>query len=1154
MTNIITRKIDNKDYQVLYNEFEPIKHEAFNNLILYKNLANIERHIGLINDLTEAIPNLIQLDIFGDEYGAFLPINLKHNFEMIRIFTNIKKEHIDYNLDMAKNIEYNNISFLDNKSISSPDIVYVFDNTLITDEMVKDMAIFPPILITKEDSRFDSFYEYKYKLSNIDFYTTEKWSIYIPKRFYNHFYSNFSYYLKDSNILSYDNLINLCIMVKDAGPLFEKVLTDNLDIIDRWTFLDTGSTDGTIDVINKVLESKKGRLYREPFKNFRDSRNKCLELAGKSCKYNVMLDDTYIVQGDFRKFLEEIRSDQFATSYSLIMKSDDTEYYSNRVTKSDANLRYIYKIHEVIQQENNVNVVIPNLICWIFDMRADYMEKRTMDRKLYDLKLLFEEVEDEPDNPRHLYYIAQTYNLLEDHEKSAEYFRKRADHPNEGFKQEKVDALFELARTMNFKLNKPWEECEKVYKECFELEPTRPDALYFIGIHYYLQGKYDIAYPYMKKAFEVGYPVDTQFSLKPTLSYYFLPKFLAHLCYLVQDYKLGSECCKLFLSKNNDKADEWKTMVSWYEIFTALNQMPLVSTNPLIPDKPIICFVADGGFTSWTGRDILTRGVGGSETYIIEMARYFSKNSDGRIIVFCRCDKMDIFENVEYIPINEFYRFISVHEVNTCIVSRFSHYVPVAIAGHAKNIHLVLHDIGPTGNIIPVHPKLKNIFCLTEWHKQFFLSQFPQFQNITKAFHYGIDMNTFGNVAENEKVRHSFIYSSFPNRGLIILLKMWPEIKKIWSDATLNIYSDVYGKWTNDNFPDEMKEIQNILFEDYKDDDSINYYGWVSKKILADAWKKSDVWFYPCKFAETFCLTALEAATTKTLCITNHLAALQDTVGDRGLVVKGDATTMEWQEEVLRRLRELNDQEKNELVEKNYSWALEHTWEKQAVKFLNEYIIESNNIKNIDEKLNYLDMYNWTNDLPNNTRHIFENVLNMFKDYREIDILEIGTYTGTSVIEMLKILPNATASVIDRWEDYDEENDGKKIGILKAIKENDAEKVFYSNLAVYDMEGRVSAYKGSSIDSLMRMVRDYKLFDFIYVDASHKCLDCFVDMVLSWPLLKRGGVLGVDDYLYNMSSKDVLDSPYQGVNRFLELYDKEYEIIHKGYRVFLKKL
>jgi len=129
---------------------------------------------------------------------------------------------------------------------------------------------------------------------------------------------------------------------------------------------------------------------------------------------------------------------------------------------------------------------------------------------------------------------------------------------------------------------------------------------------------------------------------------------------------------------------------------------------------------------------------------------------------------------------------------------------------------------------------------------------------------------------------------------------------------------------------------------------NINYHGWVDKQTLANAWVTSDIWFYPCTFMETFCLTALEAAITRTFAITNDLAALQNTVGNRGAVIKGDASTKEWQEQALETLfyymDEKNLMEKQELIEKNYEWARELTWKNQAEKLLLNYIEPSTSI------------------------------------------------------------------------------------------------------------------------------------------------------------------------------------------------------------------
>jgi tetratricopeptide (TPR) repeat protein len=91
---------------------------------------------------------------------------------------------------------------------------------------------------------------------------------------------------------------------------------------------------------------------------------------------------------------------------------------------------------------------------------------------------------------------------------------KRCEFTNSGFIQERYDAAFEAARIANFKLNKSWSECEELYLKAFKIDETRPESMYFIGIHYYLENDYIKAFPYLKRAFEIGYPVHCQYSVQ----------------------------------------------------------------------------------------------------------------------------------------------------------------------------------------------------------------------------------------------------------------------------------------------------------------------------------------------------------------------------------------------------------------------------------------------------------------------------------------------------------------------------------------------------------------------------------------------------------------------------------------------------------------
>lgn len=1144
------------------DEFKSFTHDKYNYLKFKSHLGKLETEAGLLIDLSEMFNFDIKLISYSTSNSGFIPIKCSPFFNSIDIIhtPTYQIENLSNNIN---SFNCNNINIL-NRYIYSDNvnndinIIYIDNKTNICKNLVNTIKKSKSFIFTDKHNQyvkpFFNYYNFIYFFNN----NLSDKILLIPDSFHDIFIDNFKFFidysLENFNILNYDNLIHFTMIVKNAGPTFEDILLKNIHLFDRWTILDTGSTDGTQDIINKVLNNKKGKLYQEPFINFRESRNRCLDLAGHSCKFVIMLDDTYIINGDLRNFLNIVRDDIYADSFSLIIKSYDVEYSSNRIIKSDTDLRYKFTIHEVIDNENNINVIVPHTVSFIYDDKNEYMDKRTFDRKQLDLKLLYEMVEEEPENPRHLYYLAQTYNLLEDYEKTAEFFLKRVNHYNIGFIQEKIDACFELARLYNFKLNKPWNICEELYLKCFEMDKSRPDSLYFIGIHYYLDNDHKTAFYYFKQAFNIGYPIHAQYSLKPTLSFHFLPKFLAELCYEFDDFIIGEKCSLLFLNNNSNTDSSYDVMLSWYNIFLQLNKS-IPPSKPIHNDKNIICFIADGGFSSWTGRDILDKGVGGSETHTIEMARYIKKikSETFDVFVFCRCESEDIFEGVFYRPLDHIYKFLSENIIHTCIISRFSEYIPLTYKYYVENVFCVFHDLLPSGLIIPLNPRLKKIFCLTEWHVKFFIERFPILKDLTTHFHYGIDFDKFLNNNNIVKVPYRFIYSSFPNRGLLPLLMIWNKIIDKFPDAELHIFSDINGSWVQNNFKIEMDKLDKLI----KDSKQVVYHGWVNKKDLADAWLAADIWFYPCKFKETFCLTALEAALTKTLAITNGLAALENTVSDRGITIPvlnediNEVLTDEWLDKAFNSIVSIlsNREEKELLVNKNYEWAINMSWYNRAKKFVENYIDPT------IYQFEYLGMYNWTNNIPAYAADSFNFAINQITPFNNsINFLEIGTYTGMSLIGFIKFFIskfnfiNIKADVIDYWSNYFEDDQEK------FINELDVKGAFHRNIDRYNFNQYINnIYIGKSQDILFDMLNNFSnYYDFIYIDGSHTLIDSYMDLFLSWKLLKVNGILGIDDYLFNVN--DSLNSPHHAINKFIKNIDNQYKLISKDYRVFLQKI
>jgi predicted O-methyltransferase YrrM len=221
-------------------------------------------------------------------------------------------------------------------------------------------------------------------------------------------------------------------------------------------------------------------------------------------------------------------------------------------------------------------------------------------------------------------------------------------------------------------------------------------------------------------------------------------------------------------------------------------------------------------------------------------------------------------------------------------------------------------------------------------------------------------------------------------------------------------------------------------------------------------------------------------------------------------------------------------------------------------------------------------MLNWTHDLPSgqDAKATFEKVLKHFVDFNksaEPRVLEVGVFAGTSLIEIMKRIPNSKGTAVDRWDNYEEINTNevknrsvfenpeikKSLENLENIKERNIENIFYQNIYVSGLKDRVNTVKGDSHAVLLEMNRKNERYDFIYVDGSHKCLDVTTDLFLSWQLLESGGIMAIDDYLYTLEGNftdNPFDYPFHAVNQFLERYKNEMIVLEKGYRVFVKKI
>jgi methylase of polypeptide subunit release factors len=65
--------------------------------------------------------------------------------------------------------------------------------------------------------------------------------------------------------------------------------------------------------------------------------------------------------------------------------------------------------------------------------------------------------------------------------------------------------------------------------------------------------------------------------------------------------------------------------------------------------------------------------------------------------------------------------------------------------------------------------------------------------------------------------------------------------------------------------------------------------------------------------------------------------------------------------------------------------------------------------------MQYFGMYNWTKDVPENSKEYFLEALKHLSYIEKPKVLEIGTFTGTSIATIKNLYPNAECFAVDNW-------------------------------------------------------------------------------------------------------------------------------------------
>jgi len=311
----------------------------------------------------------------------------------------------------------------------------------------------------------------------------------------------------------------LNFICKDESHVIGKMLESCKTITDLIVVNDTGSTDGTQDIIRKFGEDNNIPTYvfERPFDDFEKSRNHAIQKlkdvvtelgwdADKVHGYWFDCDETLIIDSKFNK-------NQFVNDlYMINTYIGQMKYTRNTFFKVSKPFRWYGPIHEfIVCDDKNITSGLAEGIkvdvqmtgnSWKGDISAKYKSHAFVLEKYIDTNR---------QDPRWIFYTAQSYhdsasvpdNKEENDERlrrALKYYKERTTR-QDGYVEEIYYSQFRIGTIMRV-LEEPWHLTHQELLKAYSMDPLRAESIKTI-IDYYMQvGEWHLAYMYTKFAKE----------------------------------------------------------------------------------------------------------------------------------------------------------------------------------------------------------------------------------------------------------------------------------------------------------------------------------------------------------------------------------------------------------------------------------------------------------------------------------------------------------------------------------------------------------------------------------------------------------------------------------------------------------------------------
>lgn len=345
---------------------------------------------------------------------------------------------------------------------------------------------------------------------------------------------------------------NICLnmIVKNETAVLPRLFKTVQEYIDYYVIVDTGSTDGTIELIKEEMNRYGvfGEVHRRPWVNFGVNRQQALELAIRANRTDwvLFIDADEELGVTDPKFYERLEP---GVTYDIEKHHTGTRYAVPHIVDiRQTQWKWEGPVHNYLQHlgGSKKRKLLPEV--WIIYHQGQGAKSHglTPEQKyLRDAGLLEEDLKLHPDSARSQFYLGQSYKHAGHHQKAYEAYKKRVTMT--GWVEETFMAQLEVGRVAVL-LEEPEEVVTKELLAAYDMRPTRAEPLHELARYFRQKKAYGRAYLFSRVGADTPRPNDYLFVHQEIYDWRLLDE-LAVSSYWVGRYAESKAACEELLRR-----------------------------------------------------------------------------------------------------------------------------------------------------------------------------------------------------------------------------------------------------------------------------------------------------------------------------------------------------------------------------------------------------------------------------------------------------------------------------------------------------------------------------------------------------------------------------------------------------------------------------